>query len=235
MQAFIGTSGFSYKTWKPDFYPEDLSDKEMLSHYAGRLTAVEINNTFYRLPNKKVLEGWAAETPESFRFAIKASRRITHIKRLKGAEDETAYLIDTVRVMGERLGVLFFQTPPNLKKEMERLHTFLDLMPGDIPVAFEFRHESWFEADALEELRQRGVALCLADTEETPIDDVTVTASFGYVRLRKPAYSDAELKGWAKKLKGAGAEGWEKAFVFFKHEDDAGGPLMAEKFIGLMG
>ena len=232
MDAFIGTSGFAYKGWKGDFYPEDLPDKQMLSHYAGRLTAVEINNTFYRLPNKKVLEGWAAETPESFRFAIKASRRITHIKRLKDAEDETAYLIDTVRVMGERLGVLFFQTPPNLKKDMARLHTFLDLMPGDIPVAFEFRHESWFEDDALAELRERRVALCLADTEESPIDEITATAPFGYVRLRKPAYSDAQLKSWAKKMKEAD---WSNVFVFFKHEDDASGPLMAEKFIGMMG
>jgi uncharacterized protein YecE (DUF72 family) len=204
----------------------------MHTHSPGRLTAVEINNTFYRLPNAKVLTGWAEQTPESLRFAIKASRRITHIKRLKDAEDETAYLIDTVRIMGERLGVLFFQTPPNLKKDIQRLHAFLDLMPGDIPVAFEFRHETWLEPDVIDELRGRGAALCLADTEESPIEDLTVTAPFGYVRLRKPAYSDAQLKSWAAKMKGAG---WEKVFVFFKHEEDASGPLMAEKFIGLLG
>ena len=153
MQLHVGTSGFSYKEWKGPFYPGDLPAKAMLGFYAERLGSVEINNTFYRLPKASVLEAWCEQVPEAFRFVIKASRRITHFKRLKDAGDETAYLLRTVAALGERLGCLLFQLPPNLKLDLPRLDAFLRELPAGVPAAFEFRHPSWACAEVLDRLR----------------------------------------------------------------------------------
>ncbi len=233
MELHIGTSGYSYKEWKGTFYPEDLSSKNMLSYYGERLNAVEINNTFYRLPKTSVLENWAAQVPDGFRFSIKASRRITHFTRLKAeSRDPTEYLLSAVEVLGPRLGVLLFQLPPNLKKDVERLSGFLDMLPEGTLAAFEFRHETWKDDDVYEALRGRGMAFVCADTEESDGDEPVVpTASWGYLRLRRPDYGDHDLGRWAHHLEDSG---WERAFVFFKHEDAGAGPKMAGRFRGIV-
>ena len=229
MRLHVGTSGYSYKEWKGPFYPEDLSAKDMLSFYGTRLNAVEINNTFYRMPRESLLEGWASQVPESFRFSVKASQKITHRKRLKDAGEETEYLVRTLRALGDRLGVLLFQLPPNLKKDLERLTGFLGSLPPELPVAFEFRHDSWKDDDVVEALRAHGAALCCADTEDDAEDEpVVATASHGYLRLRRPDYSDDDLARWAQKVR---EQPWDRAFVFFKHEDAGAGPRMAHRFM----
>ncbi|NNK47857.1 MAG: DUF72 domain-containing protein [Gemmatimonadetes bacterium] len=227
MQIYAGTSGFSYKEWKGRFYPEGLSNTDMLSYYAQRLPAVEINNTFYRLPRESVIEGWASQVPDAFRFVIKASRRITHFKRLKGAEDETGYLLRTVGILGDRLGAVLFQLPPNMKKDLDRLDAFLQGLGDPGRAAFEFRHASWFEADTYDCLRTHGTALCTADTDEADAEIVS-TATWGYLRLRKTGYPETSIAEWAARVK---ESGWERAFVFFKHEDDADGVGAAQRFL----
>ena len=228
MKLSVGTSGYSYKAWKGSFYPEKLPAAEMLRFYSERLGAVEINNTFYRLPRASVLDTWAGQVPEDFRFALKASRRITHFKRLKEAGDETSYLLRTAARLGERLGVILFQLPPNLPKDLPRLERFLELLDGPTRAAFEFRHPSWLEEDVFERLRERDCALCVADTGEQGETRLISTAGWGYLRLRRPAYERSDLAGWAERLL---AQDWEQAFVFFKHEDEGAGPALAASFL----
>lgn len=222
-----GTSGFSYKEWKGPFYPEDLPARGMLEYYASRLPAVEINNTFYRMPKSEVLDGWAETTGPDFRFVLKASRRITHFKRLSGAEEELDYFLRTAATLGPRLGAVLFQLPPNMKKDLDRLRGFLDLLADPARVAFEFRHASWFDDEVLGLLRDRGAALCIADTDEEA-GEIVRTGPMGYLRLRRADYSDDELDRWCGLVSAAG---WDEAYIFFKHEDEAGGPRMAETFL----
>lgn len=229
---FVGTSGYSYREWKGDFYPEDLPAGEMLQFYGTRLNAVEINNTFYRLPKDSVLTGWAEQVPETFRFVLKASRKITHFKRLKGTEEETAYLVRTVKALGNRLGVVFFQLPPNLKADLSRLQEFLSLIPNDLPIAFEFRHDSWFSDEAFALLREHNASLCIADADGDLEVPFVATADIGYLRLRREQYTGKDLKDWAKRISG---EPWKDCYVFFKHEDEAAGPRMARTFLELFG
>jgi uncharacterized protein YecE (DUF72 family) len=167
MRSFVGTSGYSYKEWKGSFYPEKLPAPQMLRYYAERLNTVEINNTFYRMPTEKVLLQWAEQVPEGFTFVLKASRRITHLKRLKDVDDETAYLLRTASVLGDKLGPMLFQLPPSMKKDIERLRAFLDLLPSRWLAAVEFRHGSWFDDEVSDTLRSRNVALAIAETEDT--------------------------------------------------------------------
>lgn len=230
MDLFVGTSGYSYKEWKGGFYPKGLPDGDMLRSYAERLPAVEINNTFYRLPKESVLEGWAEQVPPGFRFVLKASRRITHNKRLHDAGDETKYLYQTARSLGRRLGPILFQMPPNFQKDLTRLQEFLGHIPDDKTAAFEFRHPSWFADDVFESLRARACALCLADTEEQPLSRMVATASWGYLRLRKEKYSKKELTGLVGQV---GSQGWESAYVFFKDEGDGAGPKLAMQLLDL--
>ncbi len=228
MRLRAGTSGYSYKEWKGPFYPEKLPAKEMLGYYAERLPAVEINNTFYRLPKTSVLETWAAQVPEDFRFVLKASRRITHFKRLKEAGDETAYLLRTVAVLGDRLGALLFQLPPNLACDLERFDSFLTLLPEGGRIAFEFRHPSWLEEPGVSDrLRDHGAALVAVDDAEAPLEELVETADWGYLRLRGEGYGAEELAAWQTRIR---ATRWGEAFVFFKHEDAGAGPKLARAF-----
>jgi uncharacterized protein YecE (DUF72 family) len=230
MNLQVGTSGFSYKEWKGSFYPEDLPAKEMLSYYAARLSAVEINNTFYRVPQQAVLESWAAQVPENFRFTLKASQRITHFKRLKEVESETKYFVEIASALGNHLGVILFQLPPNMKKDLERLAAFLEILPATMKATFEFRHPSWLEDDVLALLSSRNYPLCISDTDEMPVTHIDRTADWGYLRLRRVKYSRAVLSEWLKRIK---AQKWNETYVFFKHEDEATGPKLAAEFLKL--
>jgi uncharacterized protein YecE (DUF72 family) len=229
VELYVGTSGYSYGEWRGSFYPEDLPAKRMLTYYGERLNAVEINNTFYRLPNASVLEGWADQVPEAFRFSLKASRRITHFARLKpDALEPTEYMMSTLAALGPRMGAVLFQLPPNFPKDEERFVAFLHSLPAMTPAAFEFRHGSWNDAGVHRALRDRDMALVCADTEESDGDEPVVrTASWGYLRLRRPDYEDADLARWAERVAGMG---WDRAYVFFKHEDEGAGPRLAGRF-----
>ena len=232
MTLFVGTSGYSYKEWKGNFYPEKLPAKEMLSYYASRLPAVEINNTFYRLPQKSVLENWKEQVPAGFRFSVKASQRITHFKRLQEVEEETRYLIDTTTALENRLGPIPFQLPPNMKKDLSRLESFLAFLPELTKATFEFRHPTWFDDDVLELLSRKNHALCISDTDDLPVSHIDKTADWGYLRLRRVNYSEANLAEWFQRVSD---QNWNEAFVFFKHEDEGTGPRLAGQFLKLAG
>jgi uncharacterized protein YecE (DUF72 family) len=223
MRIHVGTSGFAYKEWRGSFYPEKMREKDMLRYYAERLHAVEVNNTFYRMPTRDTLLRWADQVPDGFTFVLKASQRITHRQRLAGEAGETAVvLLDTARALGDHLGPVFFQTPPLLKKDVDRLRAFLDRLPAERPVAFEFRHESWFDDGVYAALRGRNAALVAVDRDEAGDEGAPLvpTGDWGYLRLRRRDYEDAALAGWKKRIL---AMPWREAFVFFKHEE--GSPL----------
>jgi len=227
MKVYTGTSGFAYKEWKGSFYPEKLRNEEMLNFYGGRFPTVEINNTFYRMPSSEVLARWRDDVPEDFRFVLKASRRITHQKRLKDSADSLRYLIEMSAALGDKLGPFLFQLPPNMKADLDRLTDFLGLLPRDCRAAFEFRHPSWFEDPVFEALRARGAALCVADTGGDTDPPFVSTTDWGYLRLRRVEYTDAQLDEW---VDGIRAQPWREAFAFFKHEDEATGPALAARF-----
>jgi uncharacterized protein YecE (DUF72 family) len=230
VKIHVGTSGYSYKEWKGKFYPDHISPKEMLSFYSRHFDTVEINNTFYRMPKQDLLLGWAEQVPVGFRFALKASQVITHIKRLKGIEADAAYLMETVAVLGEKLGPVLFQLPGNFAKDAGRLKGLLNLIPR-AAAAFEFRHPSWFTDEIFNFLREHRCALCVSDAEPPALPpEVINTAPWGYLRLRRPGYADADLAQWQARIAG---QGWEKAYVFFKHEDEAAGPALADRFRSL--
>jgi uncharacterized protein YecE (DUF72 family) len=232
MTLYVGTSGYSYKEWKGPFYPDDLPEKQMLRFYAERFPTVEINNTFYRMPKPTVLQSWGAEVPADFKFVLKASQRITHHQRLKDAGDSVTYLLKVAESLNERLGPLLFQLPPYLKKDVPRLREFLALLPRHRRAAFEFRHQSWFDSDVLDLLREHMAALCIAEAENDLEIPFVSTADWGYLRLRRPDYGDSELGAWAERVR---RQPWSDAFVFFKHEDEGKAPVMAKRFLELAG
>ena len=229
MNILGGTSGYSFKEWKGPFYPSDMKPDAMLGFYATRFPTVEINNTFYRLPKETVLLDWASSVPEQFTFALKASQRITHHARLKpDAADAVAYMLRTVAVLGSRLGPVLFQLPPNLKKDLDRLRAFVDTLPPDRRFTIEFRHESWFEDDVFGVLRDRDIALCLSEQADFKCPVIS-TATWGYLRLHRLDYNDADLATWAKCVAG---QQWKDAYVFFKHDEGIGsGPPAVDAFM----
>jgi uncharacterized protein YecE (DUF72 family) len=239
MNVLTGTSGFSYTAWRGSFYPDKLPEAKMLAFYAENLGAVEINNTFYRMPNPSLLERWAAETPPTFRFALKSPRQITHMKKLIDVGDAVARLADTARALGDRLGPILFQLPPFVRKDLGVLEAFLATLSASSPstaaapplrAAVEFRHASWLADDVYDVLRRHQAALCIADSEEfaTPFE---ATAGWGYLRLRRQDYDEAALRGWADRLK---TKAYDTAYVFFKHEDEGAGPALARSFRSMM-
>jgi uncharacterized protein YecE (DUF72 family) len=224
MRVLTGTSGYNYDAWKGYFYPEKLAKSKMLGFYAEQLPTVEINYTFYRMPTEKTLAGWTAQVGEKFRFALKASQRITHQKRLVGAQADVDYFCQTARALGDKLGPILFQLPPNLKRDDAKLHDFLEGLPRNLEHAFEFRNASWFDERVYQLVRDAGMALCIADTDdlETPL---VRTAPYGYLRLRREDYDEATIGKWAKRIAALGFE--RDVFVYFKHEDQALGPKFA--------
>ena len=227
MKIHVGTSGYAYKEWKGKFYPEKISPKEMLRFYSGRLNTVEINNTFYRMPKESVLMSWAEQVPSDFVFALKAPQVITHLKRLRNVGEETEYLFRTLSILDRKLGPVLFQFPGSFRADLDALEDFLGLIPGNMSWAFEFRSPSWFDGEILGILRKKGCSLCIADTDEDPATEIINTATWGYLRLRRSDYTDAALSQWIGRIL---SQKWERAFVFFKHEDEAKGPEMAIRF-----
>ena len=233
-KLFVGTSGFAYKTWKPGFYPPDLKNKDMFRYYAERLPSVEINNTFYRAPTVKLLEGWMAEVPETFTFTLKAPQRITHFSRLKNAGEHVDYFLKTARALEPRLGTLLFQCPPNLRYDPALLDGFLATLPDQgFRFAREFRHDSWRTDEAMAQLRAKNVAWCVAEGREE--ERVIRTArDFIYLRLRRGTYDEADVAAWSKEIGAVLDEGVD-AYVYFKHEDDPAGVRYAMRLRELCG
>ncbi|MEO7083461.1 MAG: DUF72 domain-containing protein [Gemmatimonadaceae bacterium] len=229
MKLSAGTSGYAFKEWKGSFYPAGLKDDGMLAHYASKFPAVEINNTFYRLPKEHVLQDWAARTPESFTFAIKASQRITHYGRLKPeAASALEFLLKNTALLGDKLGPVLFQLPPNLKKDVPRLRAFIAMLPTDRKFTFEFRHDSWFDDETYDALRERDIPMCIIEQPDFS-SPVVATASWGYVRLHRFDYDSAMLDDWSAKVAG---QGWSQAYVFFKHDEGVGsGPPAVGAFL----
>jgi uncharacterized protein YecE (DUF72 family) len=232
MLILAGTSGYSYKEWCGSFYPPKLAASKMLSYYASKLPVVEINNTFYRLPQPQLVESWRQQVPPEFRFIIKASRRITHIKRLGDVAAETAWLLEAISGLGPQLGAILFQLPPYMRCDLPRLEAFLELLPAGTSAAFEFRHESWDDEAVRASLAAHGCAVCASDTDEGDEPALAQTAPFIYLRLRRESYDDAALARWLERLH---AGNWERAYVFFKHEDGAIGPRLAQRFLEMAG
>ena len=227
MRVLVGTSGYSYKEWKGPFYPRDLPAARFLQYYAARFATVEINNTFYRMPTPELVAGWASEVPETFTFALKAPQRITHTAKLNDVGETAARFVRTAGALGTRLGPLLFQLPPFFRKDVARLRAFLEQSsaPG-VRMAFEFRHASWFDDEVWAALRAHGAALCIAEGEalQAPL---VATADWGYVRLRRDAYSDALLDEWAANVR---AQPWAEAYVYLKH-DEGDAPSVATRLI----
>jgi uncharacterized protein YecE (DUF72 family) len=230
MEMLAGTSGYSYKEWKGTFYPEKLAADGWLRYYAERLPTVEINNTFYRMPDEGMLSRWADEVPGHFAFTLKAPRRITHDKRLKESEPVVAELLRRAAMLGTKLGPILFQLPPSMRKDLALLDAFLGAIPPGRQIAFEFRHPSWQEEPVYETLRTHDAMLCAADTDEGETPPLVATAKSGYLRLRRAAYSDGDLRAWAERV---AAQPWERAYVYFKHEDEGLGPKFALRFVEL--
>jgi len=230
MNLYVGTSGYSYKAWKDKFYPDDLPEKKMLQFYGEHFRSVEINNTFYHMPKATVLEAWAQEVPADFQFVLKAPQKITHREQLKGSNESVSYFLKVAETLKGRLGPFLFQLPPYLKKDISRLREFLKLLPSKARAAFEFRHQSWFEEEVFDLLRENKSALCIADAENNLEIPFVSTADWGYLRLRRLDYGDSQLKAWARRVR---RQKWRDAFVFFRHEDEGKGPQFARKFLEL--
>ena len=219
-KLLAGASGYSFKEWKGSFYPQDMKPDQMLAFYSERLPTVEINNTFYQMPKVTVLENWARTVPDSFKFAIKASRRITHMSRLRAetAADSVNFLYRNLASLGSKRGPVLYQLPPFLKKDLARLTDFLAVLPREHGAAFEFRNDTWFVDDVYAALKAAGASLCLSEREDNAPPPLVETAPWGYVRLRLEVYSDADLERWAERL---AATAWNEIFVYFMHEPTA--------------
>jgi uncharacterized protein YecE (DUF72 family) len=229
----VGTSGYNYPEWKGSFYPPDLPAAKMLPFYAERFPSVEINASFYRMPTSKVVAGWAAQVPPAFRFTLKANRRITHDRRLKDVGDSVDFFVKTARELGPQLGAVLFQTPPNLKCNLEVFDAFLATVPEGLVAAFEFRHDSWLSEEVYARLRTRNLALCIADTEarSTP---VIATADYAYLRLRDEGYDDVAIRRWTTVAQDL-ATTCRDVFVYFKHEDAGKGAAFGQRMLELLG
>jgi uncharacterized protein YecE (DUF72 family) len=229
MNTWVGTSGYNYPEWKGSFYPEKMPAARMLPYYAAAFSTVEINYTFYRIPNEKILAGWSRETPEGFRLTLKAPKRITHIAKLRDCSDLLQYFLRTSATLGPKLGALLFQLPPYLRKDLPLLDAFLTLLTPGTCAAFEFRHGSWMDSEVFARLRASNVALCIADSEKfsTPLE---ITASYAYFRLRDEGYTAEDLTRWAGLIR-ASTAACSDVYVYFKHEEAGKGPQFARLLI----
>jgi len=230
---WIGTSGYNYPEWKGTFYPADLAAKKMLPYYAARFPTVEINYTFYRMPNEKLVSGWADATPSPFKLTLKAPRRITHDSRLKNCGPLVSAFCGVAGTLGDKLGALLFQLPPGSKKDLAVFDAFLEELPPKVCAAFEFRHPSWFDEEVFERLARRNLALCVADSEKLSAP-VRMTADYAYFRLRDEGYTPDDIARWAETIARA-TESCKEAFVYFKHEESGKGPAFARMLMDRLG
>jgi uncharacterized protein YecE (DUF72 family) len=233
MAIWVGTSGYNYPEWRGSFYPEKFPTAKMLPYYAERFQSVEINYTFYRTPNEKILAGWNRETPDRFKLTLKAPKRITHDARLRECADQVRYFLDTAATLGPKLGALLFQLPPYLRKNLPVLDAFLENFPPHICAAFEFRHVSWLDDEVYARLKAKNLALCVADSEKlsTP---VVITADYGYFRLRDEGYTPDDIARWAQTIHDKTADCTD-VFVYFKHEEAGKGPEFARLLLDALG
>jgi uncharacterized protein YecE (DUF72 family) len=233
MNFWVGTSGYNYPEWKGSFYPEKLPAAKMLPYYAERFPTVEINYTFYRAPNEKILDGWNKATPDRFKLTLKAPRRITHDRRLRDCADLVRQFLETAATLGPKLGAVLFQLPPNLKKDVALFDAFLDVFPPRVCATFEFRHESWLDEEIYARLRTRNLALCVADSERlsTP---VVITADYGYFRLRDEGYTSNDIARWGDVMRERTST-CRDVFVYFKHEEEGKGPEFASLLMQHLG
>jgi uncharacterized protein YecE (DUF72 family) len=229
MAIWVGTSGYNYPEWKGSFYPDKLPAAKMLPYYAERLATVEINYTFYRTPNREILQGWDHATPERFRLTLKAPQRITHIARLRDCAERLHFFLETAATLGPKLGALLFQLPPNFKIDLGVFDAFLEAFPPNVVAAFEFRNRSWLDEEVYARLKARNLALCVADSEKltTP---VKITADYGYFRLRDEGYQPEDIKRWAHTVRDQ-TSGCKDVYVYFKHEESGKGPEFARAFM----
>ena len=232
MNIWIGTSGFQYAEWKGIFYPEDLAAAKMLPYYAERLNTTEINYTFHRIPAPKTIENWNNQTPENFRFALKAPQKITHWSKLRDCSDTMRYFHDVASGLGEKLGPVLFQLPPNFQNDTFVLADFVNCIPSGVRAAFEFRHQSWFTDEVWDIFKSRNVALCIAETEDFATPQVS-TADYGYLRLRREDYTSPDVERWTEFVKGRAAD-WKDTFIYFKHEEAGIGPKLAKEMKELL-
>lgn len=232
MNTWIGTSGFQYTEWKGNFYPEDLPAAKMLPFYAERLNTTEINYTFHRIPSPKTIDNWNKLTPVQFRFALKAPQKITHWLKLRECADTLRYFCDTVSALGEKLGPVLFQLPPNFKKDTFVLADFVNCFPSGLRAAFEFRHDSWFSDDVWEILKTQNVALCLNETADFAAPKIS-TADYGYLRLRREDYVASDVQRWTEFVLDQKSN-WRDVFVYFKHEEAGIGPKLASQMTKLL-
>ena len=232
-KILVGTSGYNYPEWKGSFYPSDLPVSKMLSFYTGHFPTVEINYTFYRFPNEKTLVGWVDSTPANFRFTLKAPRRITHEARLSNCQELVEGFCSRAQALGSKLGVLLFQLPPSFKLNLDVFDSFLEWIPRGTRAAFEFRNASWLTDEVYARLKEKDLALCIADSEKATTP-VVATASYGYFRLRDERYGEEDIRAWSDKIKEN--EGvWGDIFVYFKHEEEGKGPEFAKMLIESLG
>jgi uncharacterized protein YecE (DUF72 family) len=230
---WIGTSGYNYPEWKGSFYPETMPAAKMLPYYAARFPTVEINYTFYRMPNEAQLAKWAGETPSPYKFTLKAPRRITHDSRLKNCGPLVSAFCLVAGTLQDKLGTLLFQLPPNLKKDVALFEAFLEMLPPRVAAAFEFRHDSWFSDDILTLLKTRNLALCVADSEKLSAP-VEITADYAYFRLRDEGYTPDDIRVWGNTIAGKTAA-CRDVFVYFKHEEEGKGPAFARILMEALG
>jgi uncharacterized protein YecE (DUF72 family) len=233
MKAWVGTSGYNYPEWKGSFYPQKMPAAQMLPFYAQSFDSVEINYTFYRTPNEKILAGWNRDTPPGFRLTLKAPKRITHIAKLRDCADLLQYFLRTSATLGAKLGAILFQLPPYLRKDLALLEDFLAQLPPGLCAAFEFRHASWMDPEVFARLRAKDLALCVADSEKfnTPVE---ITARYGYFRLRDEGYTPEDIRRWAETIRSSAAA-CQDVFVYFKHEEAGKGPQFARLLLEALG
>ena len=231
MNLWIGTSGFQYAEWKGTFYPEDMPTAKMLPYYAARFSTTEINYSFHRIPSAKTIEGWYRATPERFKFSLKAPQKITHWSKLRDCGDTLRFFHQVICDLEAKLGCVLFQLPPTLKRDAALLRDFVAEVPDGMRCAFEFRDASWFDDEIFALLKSKNLALCIADSEKLSTPNES-TADYGYLRLRREDYQEADVVRWAEAIK-AREPAWSDSFVYFKHEESGIGPKLGQQMLTL--
>jgi uncharacterized protein YecE (DUF72 family) len=225
LQYYVGTSGWHYDHWRYLFYPDKLPKAKWLEFYSRHFTTVELNNSFYRLPSEEAFAAWRNSSPANFTFAVKVSRFITHIKRLKNIEQPVGTFLDRAKILKPKLGPLLYQLPPNMHRNDDRLESFLSLLPRGLKHVLEFRHESWLDDGVFEILRRYNAGLCVFDMPDLSCP-LVATADFAYIRfhgstgLYSSCYSDEELADWAKRLAGLAPE-VKEVYIYFNNDAEA--------------